>query len=620
MYDNVPKITFGDLKTEIKDLIWPNGVPENLVKPIDVSFEDALVDLQTYVDCLQAWHTDVYPQCSTYFQCGLTVFDKPRGKILRIRAFQGDFCDPVTLNPTTMHYLKCWSRRFMERVTAPANTGMPALPMGFKFADATTDSQWGRALLGLWSMERDRIYVAPHIQSLESIVVEWDGLKRTFSDSDLWPNDRDFKRTLKLWVQSEFSRDFERDFGAKQQFKVDYLDARADLMFRCAEERRLPPPEPCESEREYLWSRRILDDEPDTAEKSTVVALFGDYGTCGSEAAIDVATLVKSWNVNGIVTLGDNNYQGGGSCGYDESVGAIYRSFMFPYSGSSALWTGETAATENKFWPSLGNHDNDVLQEYLDYFSAITPGNDRFYDVVIGPIHFFVINSGLDTAGNLTENAGNDALSVQAAWFRDRVATSQARWKVAVLHHPPYSSYRYPGTTSLRWVKGVDLVISAHNHHYERLEINDQIYLIAGTGGAPLYEFDDQVIAGSLVRYDENHGALRLTATCDALKAEFITIDGDVIDTVEIGEEVDTGGGGGGPVSPPEPPTLPPATFQLINAKDFDPRDPLVLPGDATHWPNGNPAVWSIWLQTLPGEPSVTLNQWYWSPVLQNYI
>lgn len=536
MYDNGDKISFGALKAELKAQIWPNGVPENLVVPIDASFEDAFIDIQPYVECLQKQHVDVFAQCATYFRCGMTVFDKPRGIIRRVRTFQGDFCDPVTLTPVTMDEIYCWSRRFMDRVVAPENAGMPQLPMGYRFADATTDSEFGRAILGLYSWERERMFVAPWIQSTESVMVEWDGLKRKFNDADLFPDERDLKRTMKLYVQAEFSRDFERDWNGKKAFQEDYFSARADLIYDCEKENRLPKPTNCRAEREALWAHQWENAVPSTAEVPIVVAAFGDYGS-GDDNERAVATLIKSWNPSGVVTLGDNNYPDeNGGLTYDQAVGAFYRKFMYPYPGSEPLWAGESDAVANMFWPAIGNHDVDYFANYLAYFSGLTPSNDRFYDIVIGPIHFFILNDGINTAEDpTTETAGNDALSVQASWFRTRVAQSVSPWKVAVVHHPPYASpYAHPPTEVLRWVNGVDLVLSGHEHHYERLSVDDQTYLIAGAGGATLVPFGGTIADGSQVRYDEEFGALKLTGTCAKLIVEFINVSGVAIDTVTL--------------------------------------------------------------------------------------
>lgn len=536
MFEDEPQITFGALKTELKAIIWPNGVPENLVAAIDKSFEDAFIDIQVFVSCLQKNHTDVFAQCATYFKCGLTVFDKPRGNISRVQTIQTigteNFCDPVTLEPATMEEIYCWSRKFMDRVTAPANVGMPALPMGFRFADATTDSQWGRALLGKFSWDRsNRMYVAPWIQSYESVIVQWDGLKKKFSDADLMPDDQQFKRTMRLYVQGEFSRDFERDWVGQKGFKQDYTDARADMIYDCDKEIRLPQATSCAAERQVLYRHQWMETVPDTAEVPTIAALFGNYGVNNADEAA-VAALVKSWSPMGVLTLGNNTY----GLPYDTAVGAFYRMFMFPYPGTQPLGAGEVAATANMFWPCLGAQDNDDLAAYLAYFSGITPSNDRFYDVVIGPIHFFVLNDGINSADDPTiEPAGNDALSTQASWFRARVAQSTSPFKIAIIAHPPYASpYAFAQSDVLQWVNGVNLVISGQNSHYERLAKDGQTYLIAGSGGNALDVYGPTVAPESQLRYDEEHGAIKITATCAEMTVEFINVSGVVIDTLTI--------------------------------------------------------------------------------------
>lgn len=540
MYTNTDKITFGDLMTELKALIFPNGVPENLVGPIDKAFEDAIIDLQRWVPCLQAWHTDVVPHCATYFKCGLTALDKPRGVIRRVYTIQSaDFCDPVTLQQVTYPNILCWSRRFIELVDAPENYGLPKLPGGFKHAEATTDSQWGRSIIGKWAIDRERIWIAPWIQSLESVVIEWDGMKLRWRDSDLVPDEQDFKRAVRLFVQKEFARDWERDAAAKKLIEMDWFDARADLIWQCREENRLRQNEPeCSAEMDYLSINRTADDNPSTGESTTIVGLIGDYGSNDAHEQA-VANLVKSWAPNAIVTLGDNSYQSGAS-GYDNTVGKYYRNFLYPYNGSMPLGVGETDATANKFWPALGNHDNDYIDDYLAYFEP--PG--RYYDQVIGPAHFFLLDCGQNTADALTEVAGNTILSQQAAWLRTRIAASTAKWKVVVVHFPPYSSYRE--IEIMRWdfaEMGADVVISGHNHHYERLNVNGFTYLVCGASGANTYEFN-QASPYSLVRYDDAHGALKLSATCRNLTVEFINTTGDVIDSWSLGALATTGTGG----------------------------------------------------------------------------
>jgi hypothetical protein len=65
----------------------------------------------------------------------------------------------------------------------------------------------------------------------------------------------------------------------------------------------------------------------------------------------------------------------------------------------------------NQFFPTLGNHDwyTPGAQPYLDYFHL--PGNERYYDFVWGPVHFFAIDS------DENEPDGVNQSSVQAKWL-----------------------------------------------------------------------------------------------------------------------------------------------------------------------------------------------------------
>jgi hypothetical protein len=83
---------------------------------------------------------------------------------------------------------------------------------------------------------------------------------------------------------------------------------------------------------------------------------------------------------------------------------------------------------------------------------------------------------------------------------------------------------------------GADLVLSAHDHNYERLSVGGLTYLVAGTGGAALRAMNP-LVPGSIVAYNEAHGALLITANAASIRAEFHSVDGGdrVIDCVAIG-------------------------------------------------------------------------------------
>ena len=251
-------------------------------------------------------------------------------------------------------------------------------------------------------------------------------------------------------------------------------------------------------------------------------AIIGDFGF-SSQNELDVANLVKSWNPDLLITTGDNNYPNGEASTIDENIGKYYHEFIHPYTGSYG-----TGASANRFFPTMGNHDwvPPNAQPYLDYFTL--PGNERYYDFVWGPVHFFMLDS------DVQEPHGNTSSSVQAAWLQSKLAASTSKWKLVVLHHPPYSSGATHGSfPDLQWpyaAWGADAVLAGHDHLYERLSLDGIQYFVNGSGGHPnLYPFGTP-LAGSRVRYNSDHGAMLVEATVTELTLSFITRTGLLID------------------------------------------------------------------------------------------
>jgi len=271
-----------------------------------------------------------------------------------------------------------------------------------------------------------------------------------------------------------------------------------------------------------------------SAQESTTVtfAAIGDFGSNDANE-LDVANLVKSWNPDFIITLGDNNYPDGEAGTIDASIGKYYQEFIYPYRGSY----GAGAAT-NRFWPCIGNRDWDnqtgaKLQPYLDYFTL--PNNERYYDFVRGPVHFFALDSDVD------EPDGISSTSTQAQWLRNKLAASTAPWKIVYFHHPPYSSRT--SWSNLQWpfqTWGADAVLSGHAHVYERVMKDGFPYFTNGLGGDSTGSFET-AIPGSAVRFGDDYGAMRITAGSTVLTFEFITRRGVVIDSYTMGQPPPSG-------------------------------------------------------------------------------
>lgn len=258
-------------------------------------------------------------------------------------------------------------------------------------------------------------------------------------------------------------------------------------------------------------------------------AVIGDYGS-GDPSEQDVATLVKSWNPDFVITTGDNNYPLGGADTIDSHIGRYYHDFIYPYLGIYGA-----GATSNRFFPAMGNHDWDTnnAQPYLDYFAL--PNNERYYDFVGGPIHFFIVDSDSREPDGITSS------SVQAIWLQNQLAASTSEWNVVVLHHPPYSSGSVHGSnTTVQWpykAWGVDAVISGHDHDYERLLEDGLPYFVNGLGGGVIYSFGTPV-AGSQVRYNGDWGGMLVEANASQITFNFYSRTSLLVDTYTIASNV----------------------------------------------------------------------------------
>jgi hypothetical protein len=251
-------------------------------------------------------------------------------------------------------------------------------------------------------------------------------------------------------------------------------------------------------------------------------AVIGDYGIAGKPEA-DVAAQIKSWNPDFIITVGDNNYPDGAASTIDKNIGQYYHEFIYPYTGSYGA-----GATTNRFFPTLGNHDWHATgaKPQLDYFTL--PGNERYYTFANGPVRFFAIDS------DPLEPDGDSATSKQGLWLKSAMASSSEPWKIVYFHHTAYSSGSVHGSsTRMQWpfkTWGADAVMVGHEHNYERIMVGGIPYFVNGAGGGVLYSFGTP-IAGSMVRYSADYGAMLVEATSTSITYQFITRTGKIVDT-----------------------------------------------------------------------------------------
>jgi len=327
----------------------------------------------------------------------------------------------------------------------------------------------------------------------------------------------------------------------------------------------------------------------------TVFAVIGDYGDDDDNTRA-VANMIKSWNPDFILTTGDNDYSDGAFkgtfVGLEAGVGQYFHEFIGNYKGSEG-----PGSDVNRFFPTPGDHDwGDTcddptgLDDYLDYFTLPdqNSANERYYDYRQGDIHFFSVH-GIEDC----EPDGATADSAQAAWVRETAPASDAPFKIAHFHKPPYTSgARHIGEGEfMRWPWGewgFDMVLSGDDHVYERIERDGLIYIINGLGGVDIHEFQPTPIEGSQVRYDGNYGAMRVDVFEGGMVVRFIAVTGTEVDRFTLGNPTVNGSGG---------------------APDDDDLDPDAAPVTSGDW--YRPDLNATWQWRLQPDDSGTINTGY---------
>ncbi|MFT3694708.1 MAG: metallophosphoesterase [Kofleriaceae bacterium] len=188
--------------------------------------------------------------------------------------------------------------------------------------------------------------------------------------------------------------------------------------------------------------------------------------------------------------------------------------------------------------PAIGNHDLGNRGYYNRYFflDMWTKG-ERYFVTDWGNVRFVALDLNVVCSGCSQYEFVRSALEEGA---------KQKKLMVMFLHYPPYSSGAHGSNLELREVMGklaktygVELVITGHDHDYERTKsIDGTTYIVSGSAGAtirPVMPHDFTAHARTephFVVVDVDH---------DQLTVRAINLKGEVFDSVVI------------PDNPPQP-------------------------------------------------------------------
>lgn len=192
-------------------------------------------------------------------------------------------------------------------------------------------------------------------------------------------------------------------------------------------------------------------------------AVIGDTGSGSLKQREVGATMIHSHTLfpfEFVLLLGDNMYGGEAPKDFEKKFAEPYRALL---------------NNKVKFYATLGNHD-EALQVNYENFNM---NGKEYYRFKKGNVAFYSLNS-------------NYMDKKQVKWLEDELAADTSEWKICFMHHPPYSSAKKHGSDNqLREVlepiflkHRVDVVLTGHDHVYERVKPQKGVYyFVSGAGG-----------------------------------------------------------------------------------------------------------------------------------------
>jgi predicted phosphodiesterase len=198
-------------------------------------------------------------------------------------------------------------------------------------------------------------------------------------------------------------------------------------------------------------------------------------------------------------------------------------------------------------YPVVGNHDWDDPTEWggIPYYYWAFPGFDlgdagvgtegfrnEFYAFSYGDVQFLMLNTQI----LLLDGRGSE----QDQWLTERLADDRYRYSIPLFHVPPYTSglHTFDGQAVRdRWhplfeVAGVPLVISGHDHNYERLQVNGITYVVTGGGSSVLYALRNRVPGSQEFLSVSHYLVLEISPSAINLKA--LGLEGGILDQADI--------------------------------------------------------------------------------------
>jgi len=243
-------------------------------------------------------------------------------------------------------------------------------------------------------------------------------------------------------------------------------------------------------------------------------AVIGDSGT-GDSPEYQVGQQLERYremvDFDFVLMMGDNIYGG-------HRPSDFQRKFEAPF--KPLLDAGV------KFYASLGNHDDPDVERLYKPFNM---GGKRYYSFEKGDVAFFALDS-------------NYMDPEQLQWLQTTLEASKKKWKIAFFHHPLYNAGKHHGPdvdlrsqlVPLFTKYGVNVVLSGHEHVYERIRPEDGIYYFILGNSGKLMRHDLRASDEVQHSLDTERSFMLMEVDSDTLYFQVISQTGQTVDSGSV--------------------------------------------------------------------------------------
>lgn len=269
-------------------LVAPEDLGEELVPYFRDQIGNALADIQTLIPWFRGFNVDFVEKGGVNEFCNASIFQGPVGKVSQLFAYQpGLDCQKYYYRRANTSAIDCWMER--QRCLCPATIPPSTDIYDSPYCNYVIAGETACAVPYLTGEEDDcrfkslgegcrifgvgpdyKIYAAPRFPCGYVLLVQWQGIRRKWSNGDLVPVDQQLREAVVNFVEHKMAMK-ERNSSAMSEYFTAYTMNLRTLKYRYFDEQETGPHRDCSAGIEQLMTaHHPLYDTP-------ALALTGDY-------------------------------------------------------------------------------------------------------------------------------------------------------------------------------------------------------------------------------------------------------------------------------------------------------------------------------------------------------